>query len=91
MLNNLVLVGKIIEVKNDMFYLEVQRSYRNYVGIYDADVFVCNIWSGIKDSLSNSCIKDDIIAIKGRLENKDNRIMIIVERVAFLRKSVTKV
>lgn len=90
MLNCIFFVGIIEEVLEEGLRLRVKRSYKNCEGIYDEDFFDINLWEGIKNSILKYSNKNDIIVIKARLENEEKKILIIAERVVFLRKEMKK-
>lgn len=79
MLNQIVLVGRIdsIEVseKDDGFkflnlVLRVDRPYKNADGEYEIDYIGCFVSGNISNVTLEYCKKDDIVGIKGRVQNK---------------------
>ena len=71
MLNQIVLVGRIIEnpieVSKDKvtITLAISRSYKNKNGEYDTDFIDITLWSGIASNTLEYCKKGDLIGIKG--------------------------
>lgn len=89
MINQLFLIGEIKNMPvDDILILEVRRSYKNCDGIYEKDVFRCQLWMALSKKLSLVCKKGDLIAIKGRLVNQINDCMIIAEQAILLNKGV---
>ena len=94
MLNQTVIVGRItkdIEIKElengkkvVNLTIAVPRSYKNEEGIYDTDFIPCTLWNTIATSVSEYCKKGDLVGIKGRLENKEDGLVLIAEKVTFL-------
>ena len=89
MLNQIVLVGRIskdIESFENfaIMTLNVPRSYKNADGEFDIDSLPCVLWKGISSSVIEYCHAGDLVGIKGRLENKDNNIRVVAEKVTFL-------
>lgn len=93
MLNQIVMVGRLVsdpkinEIESEkkcVITLAVQRSYKNNNGLYETDFISCELLNGIAQNTCEYCKKGDLIGIKGRLETKDNKISIIVEKITFL-------
>ena len=94
MLNQTVIVGRItkdIEIKElengkkvVNLTIAVPRSYKNEEGIYDTDFIPCTLWNAIATNVSEYCKKGDLVGIKGRLENKEDGLVLIAEKVTFL-------
>lgn len=78
MLNQVVLVGRIVEdptikefedgKKEAIVTLGVQRTFKNDEGIYDTDFIRCILFNGIASSTCEYCHKGDIVGIKGRIQ-----------------------
>ena len=91
MLNQVVLVGRLtndpekLDENKSIITLAVSRSYKNEVGIYENDFVNCILWEGIAEKAMEYCHKGDIVGIKGRIKNDENKTMqIIAEKVSFL-------
>ena len=93
MLNQTILVGRIVkevevkEVDNrKVAYvtLAVQRSYKNEEGEYETDFVPCTLWNGIAENVAEYCRKGDLVGVKGRIQNENNGIVIVAEKVTFL-------
>ncbi|MDD3171327.1 MAG: single-stranded DNA-binding protein [Bacilli bacterium] len=80
MLNNLILVGRIVdEVKITSidsgqkvanFTLAVQRPFKNENDEYDTDFFPIQLWQGVADIAHDYCTKGSTVGIKGRIAAK---------------------
>lgn len=98
MLNEIVLVGKItkldfhIENKEKIVDLTIStlRNYKNKNGLYDCDLFPIRLVKSIAINTAEFCKINDLIGIRGRLENQDGRITIIPLAVSFLSKNKEK-
>ncbi len=100
MLNQIVLVGRVVsdleinETENERKFtslkLAVQRSYKNENGEYETDFIPCVLWNTIAVNTCEYCKKGDLVGIKGRMQNKEDRLEVIAEKVTFLssRKAV---
>lgn len=89
MLNQIVLVGRLTEIKRENEYtigieLAVPRSFKNEDGIYDTDYIKCMINGNVAKNTEEYCNKGDLVGIKGRVQAKDGKIDIIAERITFL-------
>lgn len=95
MLNEIVLVGKItklnIYVENGEkivdLTISIPRNYKNKNGLYDCDLFSIKFVKSIAINAAEFCKINDLIGIRGRLENQDGRITIIPLTVSFLSKN----
>ena len=106
MLNQAILVGRLVydpelrvldnDVKVTNITLAVQRSYKNAdSGEYDTDFLKCTLWSGIAETTVKYCTKGQLVAVKGRLSQKqhvcsDEKTFsypeIIIEKISFLSR-----
>lgn len=80
MLNQVVLLGRLVECKKESIIIKVPRNYKNNQGIYDTDL----IEIYLSESNYNEFKIDDLLGVKGRVETKDNQIIIIGDRITFL-------
>ncbi len=100
MLNQIVLVGRVVsdleinETENErkvtLLKLAVPRSYKNENGEYETDFIPCVLWNTIAENVYEYCKKGDLIGVKGRMQNRENKLEVIAEKVTFLssRKAV---
>ena len=89
MLNQIVLIGKLTEnpklntsengVKVTSISVAVQRPFKNVDGVHDIDIITCIIGNNSIDY----CEKGDTVGIKGRLQNSNNKIEVIAEKVTY--------
>lgn len=105
MLNQIVLVGRLIEnpieVSKDKvtITLAIPRSYKNKKGEYDTDFIDITLWSGIASNTLEYCKKGDLIGVKGSVHSNDNKdknsekkyiMEIVAEKVTFLSSKASK-
>lgn len=100
MLNQIVLVGRVVsdleinetenEKKVTLLKLAVPRNYKNENGEYETDFIPCVLWNTIAENVYEYCKKGDLIGVKGRMQNRENKLEVIAEKVTFLssRKAV---
>ena len=84
MLNTAILVGKIAKLENNELVIATTRSYKNEEGQYETDLINCNIYNGIAQNVNDWCKIGDTVGIKGRIETRDNKICITVDKISFL-------
>ena len=87
MLNQVVLIGRIVELKPDKgIRIKVQRSYKNEEGVYESDTFTVFMQGAILDNTAQYCSTGDLVGIKGRLQedSKSHSPKIIADKVTFL-------
>ena len=94
MLNQVMIVGRIanevevLETENGkkVGYITIasQRSYKNEDGNYETDFIPCTLWNGIIENVAEYCKKGDIVGIKGRIQNDNDKLVIVAEKVTFL-------
>lgn len=93
MLNQLVIVGRIVEEPKEIengciITLAVPRSYKNEDGEYDTDLIDCVLWKSMADNVREYCKKGDLVGVKGRIQTRfdeDKKITeTIAEKVTFL-------
>ena len=79
MLNQIVLVGKIVEmptlketstgIKYANLLISADRSFKNVDGVYESDVISCLLWRGVAESCVDLCEIGGVVGIKGRLQS----------------------
>ncbi len=97
MLNNCVLVGKVlkeVEFRDGEYQitLECNRPFRMEEGNIKKDVFSVTLWKGLANQCKDICQKGDVLAVRGRLEansmkinDKDQYLAhIVAENISFL-------
>ena len=90
MLNQAILVGRVgsfeeLNEKTALMDLVITRSYKNEkTKEYDIDTVKVEINGNLKANTMEYVVKGDVVGIKGRLENQDNEIIVIAEKVTFL-------
>ena len=81
MLNSVVLVGRLKEIKENTIIIAVPRNYKNEEGEYETDFIECQISKHMNEKVENWCKVGDILGIKGRVET-DN--IIKADKITFL-------
>lgn len=90
MLNQVVLLGRIKEFKEDnQIVIGVSRRYKNEQGEYEVDDITINYSDDTYNSIKEYCQLTDMIAVKGRVETRDNQMIIINHKTTFLKGSVS--
>lgn len=91
MLNQIVLIGRLKEIKEIkeelLITIATPRSLKNEDGEYETDYFDILVRHGLVQNVKEYCNIDDLIGIKGRLEQiKDSVIpAIVAEKITFLK------
>ena len=90
MLNQIILVGRIVKIKNNkesaVITVAVPQNFKNQNGEYDTNYIDCNLYKGIAEQTKEYCKIGDMVGIKGRLQKleTDKQLNVIAERVSFL-------
>ena len=91
MLNQVVLVGRLYEMKeieesNVLITLATPRSFKNENGEYEEDYIDILLKGNVAQSTLEYCKNGDLIGVKGRIENIKESIIpaIIAEKITFL-------
>jgi len=90
MMNQVILVGRLVndinaENKNEVnITLACPRQYKNTEGIYETDFIPCKLWTNIAQNSAEYLTKGDLVGVKGRIQSKDDNIMIVAEKLTFL-------
>lgn len=108
MFNEIIVIGKLARIpvlretpngiKLATIVLEVERPYRNNLGIKEKDYINCVLWKGISSQVYECCTVGSFLGIKGRLQSKSyetenqtiNSLEVKVEHVEFLDKYLNK-
>lgn len=98
MLNQIVLVGRIVKIEEretstettlSVVTISVPRSYKNINGEYDIDFIEVTLWNNIAKNTMEYCHKGDLIGIRGRIEcNKELRI--VADKITFLSNKISQ-
>ena len=105
MFNEVILIGKLVNkpilketsqgVRLANMVVQVERPYKNNLGIKEVDYVQCVLWRGIAAQVCETCDIGSFIGVKGRLqsrthENSENQSVSImevkVEHIEFLDK-----
>ena len=84
MLNQVILVGKVKEIKGGKIKIAVNRTFKNEEGIYESDIIPVVLSGCLNETFKDYCKVDDVIGVKGRLESTERKIYVCAEKVTFL-------
>ena len=91
-MNQIVLVGRLTKIDENLteekrlnFTLAVNRNYKNEEGIYETDFIKCKCFYNIAESTLEYCKIGDLIGIKGQLQNEDKNMIVLADRITFLK------
>ena len=94
-MNYICLVGRIVNTpslekdeKGNYFCditLAVNRSYKNYEGVYDTDFIKCRLYRSVAETTCEYCRKGDLVGVKGSLSSLPGDVVyVIVNNVSYL-------
>lgn len=79
MLNQIILVGRVVELpsikesvngnKYATLTLELDRPFKNSNGEYDIDIVNVILWKGIAETTTDVCKLGDVVGMKGRIQS----------------------
>lgn len=91
-MNQIVLVGRLTKIDESLteekrlnFTLAVNRNYKNEEGIYEIDFINCKCFYNTAESTLEYCKIGDLIGIKGQLQNEDKNMIVLADRITFLK------
>lgn len=85
MLNQIVLIGRIIENEEEGYItIAVPRYFKNEEGIYETDNIKCKLMGEIEKNTKEWTKKGDLIGIKGRLQTEEETLYVMAEKITFL-------
>ena len=87
MLNQLVIIGRFVESKENKIKVKVKRLSKNEKGEYKEDIFTFKIWANFDLTMLH---KEDLIGIKARIETEKGKIILIAEKITFLSRKQEK-
>ena len=82
-MNNVILVGRITSFEGEKVTISITRNYKNEDGIYMSDLIPIHLGINITEKMVDFCKIGDVIAIKGRLENRDG-VVVMADKVSFI-------
>ena len=84
--NQVILIGRIANIKEEknIITLAIPRSHKNADGIYEIDFIDCQLFGSVAENTKEYCRDGDLIGIKGTLQTKNKKNVVIAERVTFL-------
>lgn len=96
MLNQIVLVGRIISIvmqdddkgNRGVVTISVPASVKDENGEYPVDKIEIELFGNLAKNTVDYCKKGDVIGVKGRIQRRDDEQMkVIAEKVTFLTAS----
>jgi len=88
MLNQVVLVGRITSIpeeeKKDKIIISVPRAYKNTDGEYENDFITIQLFKSLSENAFEYLTTGDLVGIKGRLQTKDDKVIVCAEKLTFL-------
>ncbi len=84
MLNQVVLVGRIVKIYEDYIVLKVERPKKNEEGLYDVDYIPIALPNSIMERTREECKENNVIGVKGRLEVHYGAVCIKAEKISYL-------
>lgn len=82
-MNNVILVGRITDFEGNEVTISVNRNYKNEDGIYMSDLIPIWLSANIGEKMKEFCKIGDVIAVKGRIENRGG-VVVMADKVSFL-------
>jgi len=100
MINSTILIGRLAKdpkvkelesgKKVSNITLAVNKPYRDVNGKYGVDFIDCTLWQEVAENTSEYCEKGDLIGVKGRLEIRDKKLILVAENITFLNHTKQK-
>ena len=91
MLNQIVLVGRIIENEEEGYItIAVPRYFKNEEGEYETDNIKCKVMENVEKNTKEWTKKGDIIGIRGRLQEEVGTLYVMAEIITFLSSKKEK-
>lgn len=86
MINQLILLGRIVEINDEdrTVELAVPRSFKNIYGKYETDIIKCKLFEHKASLVNEYCENGDLIAIRGRVQNNEGILEVVAEKVTFV-------
>lgn len=79
-MNQAVIVGKIVNVSEDTITVSVSKIGETK----ERDIISAKIFGGIAENTKKYCHAGDTVGVKGRLQQEDNKMYLLAEKVTFL-------
>jgi len=88
-LNQIFLVGKIInmELKEKEIYLMLSVGKKDKNGVYETSLIPCRLIGSMVNVTQEYCKKGNIVGIKGSLENKDDKLYVMTDKLSILKSN----
>lgn len=91
MLNQIVLVGRIIDIDpyDNTLRVEIPRTQKEN-GEYKKDKITITVPESMIDNIKDYCKVQDLIGVKGRIQESYYNVTVIAEKITFLSNSADK-
>ena len=84
-MNQVILVGKIAEIKFNGFDLKIPDSVKNENGEYGYTIVPVELKGAMLDYIKNNNIElDKIVGVKGRIQNNFGLVSVEAQKISFL-------
>jgi len=84
-LNQCILVGRIVDILEEKIIISVPRPYKEEKnGEYISDTIPATVRGSIYENVKEYCNKGDIVGIKGSIRSTNDNMEILVEKISFL-------
>lgn len=96
MLNQVVLVGRIVDIKkidnHAEITLSIPRTYRDINGQYENDFISCNVSQKMIYNFEEYCELGNLVGIRGKIAKleEDKEMQVIAEKMTFLSNRKTE-
>lgn len=90
MLNQIILVGRVHDIKQEqekvIVTLSIPQSFKNTSGEYETNIIDISTYGTIAETTQEYVKKGDLIGVRGRLQRleKNKKLEVIAEKVTFL-------
>lgn len=87
MLNQVVIVGRIVAIQNEEEELLVKVKVQKMEPNEDHIIVDTYMSKSLKDNVIKYCNDGDLVGIKGMLDTRHNRLAVLAARITFLSSS----
>lgn len=87
-MNQFIFIGDVTEInlQDNYFKVSVKRLYKNLDGDYDKDNLKVFAYKQINEQLKEHLCEGQIVGVRGRVETRDNEIVLIADKVSLLTR-----
>lgn len=92
--NQVMLVGRIVNMESNeervFLTLLASKNYKNDEDIYENVLIPCLMSDDISNVVQRYCKEEDIVSIRGSLENDDDKLYVFTDKVTLLKSNSNK-